>query len=119
MSVIHIYNMYSMYKEVSINISSFAVERSQVFVSIFFYVQVEKAKLVVYSKARSLYNEDSEASVCNSVVGHQKINTNAMSFVHRFMNAVCACLCVCKCVRVAGFCGAETRSACVWRHLVA
>lgn len=57
--------------------------------------------------------------MCNSVVGHQKINTNAMSFVHRFMNAVCACPCVCKCVRVAGFCGAETRSACVWRHLVA
>lgn len=64
MSVIHIYNMYSMYKEVSINISSFAVERSQVFVSIFFYVQVEKAKLVVYSKARSLYITKIRRRVC-------------------------------------------------------
>lgn len=85
-----------MYKEVSINISSFAVERSQViFFSSFMYKS--KKPNVSSSTVRRHYNEDSEASV-QSCSRHQKRNTNAMSFVHRVMNAACFCVCVTVCV---------------------
>lgn len=95
-----------MYKEVSINISSFAVERSQViFFSSFMYKS--KKPNVSSSTVRRHYNEDSEASV-QSCSRHQKRNTNAMSFVHRVMNAACFCVCVTVCVcnvcaRLGGF----------------
>lgn len=59
-----------MYKEVSINISSFAVERSQViFFSSFMYKS--KKPNVSSSTVRRHYNEDSEASV-QSCSRHQK-----------------------------------------------
>lgn len=59
------------------------------------------------STVRRHYNEDSEASV-QSCSRHQKRNTNAMSFVHRVMNAACFCVCVTVCVcnvcaRLGGF----------------
>lgn len=112
-----------MYKEVSINISSFAVERSQVtfFFSSFMYKS--KKPNVSSSTVRRHYNEDSEASV-QSCSRHQKRNTNAMSFVHRVMNAACFCVCVSQsacvmCVRDWGVLCAEARIACVSHHLVA
>lgn len=86
-----------MYKDVSINISSFAVERSQVFFFFSYFMYKSKKPNVSSSTVRRHYNEDSEASV-QSCSRHQKRNTNAMSFVHRVMNAACFCACVSACV---------------------